>query len=324
MSDYRKVITRPGEVLDYETVFEENPYLRTGVPEKMGKSEKLEYTTAVYENGITYNKRAYVYLPYCYDPEDKERKYNVLYFQHGNTCEPAMFAVGGNKYMFDMLFDSGELDPCIIVFISYYMDPMRDAEIRTQSGGAEAGDGWTPGLPGNFDKEIVHDIIPAVELKYNTYLTDGSPEGIKATRDHRAMAGYSRGGAWTWRMLHYGFEYFRWFCPTSGGISCDKFMPMPPGSVPAPVITDQERIDYVLEPIKAHPELPFFIYAGSGGVRDSLGLRTQIKNLTEQDGFSYGPDPTKNNIYYSISDYYHTDYLVPYYFWNYLKILFKL
>ena len=81
MSDYRKVITRPGEVLDYETVFEENPYLRTGVPEKMGKSEKLEYTTAVYENGITYNKRAYVYLPYCYDPEDKERKYNVLYFQ---------------------------------------------------------------------------------------------------------------------------------------------------------------------------------------------------------------------------------------------------
>ena len=112
-----------------------------------------------------------------------------------------MFAVGGNKYMFDMHFDSGENDPCIIVFISYYMDPMRDAEIRTQSGGAEAGDGWTPGLPGNFDREIVHDIIPAVELKYNTYLEDGSPEGIRATRDHRAMAGYSRGGAWVWKII---------------------------------------------------------------------------------------------------------------------------
>ena len=35
MSEYRKVITKPGEILDYETVFEENPYLRTGVPEKM-------------------------------------------------------------------------------------------------------------------------------------------------------------------------------------------------------------------------------------------------------------------------------------------------
>ena len=41
-----------------------------------------------------------------------------------------MFAIGGNKYMFDMLFDSGELDPCIIVFITYYMDPMRDADVR--------------------------------------------------------------------------------------------------------------------------------------------------------------------------------------------------
>ena len=36
MSEYRKVITKPGEVLAYETVFEENPYLRTGVPERMG------------------------------------------------------------------------------------------------------------------------------------------------------------------------------------------------------------------------------------------------------------------------------------------------
>ena len=46
--------------------------------------------------------------------------------------------------------------------------------------------------------------------------------------------------------------------------------------------------------------------------------------ITDQDCFSYGTDPKKNNILYSLSDYYHTDYLVPYYFWNYLKILFKL
>jgi hypothetical protein len=96
MNKYRKVITEPGEVINYRTVYEENTYLRTGVPEKMGFVERLDYTTSVYENGITYNKRAYVYLPYCYDKEDKSRKYNVLYFQHGNTCEPAMFAVGGN------------------------------------------------------------------------------------------------------------------------------------------------------------------------------------------------------------------------------------
>ena len=324
MDKYRKVINKAGTVLDYETVFEENPYLRTGVPEKMGTVERLDYETSVYGNGRTYKKTAYVYLPYCYDSDDKSRKYNVLYFQHGNTCEPAMFVVGGNKYMFDMLFDSGENDPCILVFVSYYMDPMRDAAIRTQTGGAEAGDGWTPGIPAMFHREIVEDIIPLVELRYNTYLEDGSEEGIIATRDHRAFSGYSRGGCWTWRMFHHAFKYFRWFCPTSGGISCDTPLPMPPGSAPFPTFTDQEILDYITAPIRENPGMPFFIYAASGGLRDGAGMRLQMKLLTSQPCFSYGSDPKKNNILYSLSDYYHTDYLVPYYMWNYLKILFKI
>lgn len=324
MGEFRKIITKAGEVVDYELVFEENTRLRTGVPEKMGRVERLDYTTAVYENGITYNKTAYVYLPYCYDENDKNRKYNVLYFQHGNTCEPAMFAVGGNKYMFDMLFDSGELDPCIIVFITYYMDPMRDADIRIQTGGAEAGDGVTPGIPANYDKEIVKDIIPRVEMKYNTWLEDPSEDGIIATRDHRAFAGYSRGCAWTWRFFHYGFKYFRWWCPTSGGIDCDKPIPMPPDSAPGPSNTDEEIAAYVIAPIKANPDLPFFIYTASGGKTDAYWTRHQIKVLTEQPEFSYGPDPKKNNLLYALSDYYHTDYLIPYYFWNYLKVIFKL
>ena len=324
MSDYRKVVTKADDAFDYDVFFEENPYLRTGVPEKMGTVERYDYSTSVYENGVTYNKTAYVYLPYCYDKDDKDRKYNVLYFQHGNTCEPAMFAIGGNKYMFDMLFDSGELDPCIIVFVTYYMDPMRDADVRTQTGGAEAGDGWTPGIPPYYYKEIVKDIVPGVEMKYNTYLTDPSEEGIKATRDHRAFSGYSRGSVWTWRMFHYDLEYFRWFCPTSAGITGDKPLPMPPGSGPFPTMTDEEIVEYMTAPIKEHPDLPFFIYAANGGKRDGPGIRNQIKLLADLPEFSYGPDPTKNNLLYSISGYYHTDYLIPYYFWNYLKVLFKL
>ena len=325
MSEFRKVITRPGEVLNFETVFEENPYLRTGVPEKMGTVERYDYETSVYENGKTYKKTAYVYLPYCYDPEDKTRKYNVLYFQHGNTCEPAMFAIGGNKYMFDMLFDSGENDPCIIVFVTYYMDPMRDADVRIQTGLAEAGDGRTPGIPCMYWKEIIQDIVPVVEMKYNTYLEDPSDAGVRATRDHRAFSGYSRGAGWTWRMFHYALPYFRWFCPTSGGI---------PGGDPVPSATtlrpsmqtpsDEDVLNYITAGIKENPGLPFYIYAASGGPRDGAGMRLQMKLLSEQPGFSYGPDPKKNNIYYSLSDYYHTDYLIPYYFWNYLKILFKL
>ena len=77
-------------------------------------------------------------------------------------------------------------------------------------------------------------------------------------------------------------------------------------------------------PIKAHPELPFFIYAACGGMRDTPNMRRQIALLIEQGGFSYGKDPAKHNILFSVSDFYHSDYLVPYYFWNYLKVIFKL
>ena len=323
MCKYRKVITQPGEVIGFRTEFEENPFLRTGVPERMGTVERFDYSTSVYENGKTYKKTAYVYLPYCYDKADGSRKYNVLYFLHGNTCEPAMFAVGGNKYMFDMLFDSGENDPCIIAFITYYMDPMRDAAKRTDNGDAESGEGRTPGIPPYFYKEVVRDIIPGIETKYNTYLTDPTDEGITATRDHRAFMGYSRGGVYTWRVLRHAFRYFRWFCPTSAGMHGDAPLPSPPGSGPYPMLSDQEVADYVTAAPKENPGMPFFIYAASGGPTDGVWMRAQMKVITAQPFFSYGDDPKKNNIFYSLSDYYHTDYLVPYYMWNCLKVLFK-
>ena len=315
MSDFRKVISKAGEIIDFDTEFEEYTRIRTGVPAKKGTIERVDYTTSVYEDGKTYPKYCYVYLPYGYDKDDKSKKYNVLYYQHGNTCAPDIFSIGGNKPMLDMLFDSGEIDPCIIVSITYYFDPMGDADQRILTGQVPAGDGGWEGVPGYYYKEVVQDIIPAVEMKYNTYLEDPSLEGVKASRDHRCFSGYSRGGVMTWRILHHDFEYFRWFAPMSCGTRGDKKRGEP--------MTDQEVIDYVTEPIKAHPEPPFFIYGTNGGKEDVAQMTEQMKFLTKQDCFSYGKDPGKNNIYFSVSDYYHTDFLVPYYLWNSLKVIFK-
>lgn len=314
MSEFRKVITKPGEVIGFETVYEENPYIRTGVPKYPGKCERLDYTTSVYGDGKTYQKYCYVYLPYGYDPEDKEKKYNVLYFQHGNTCDPQMFGVGGNKPMMDMLFESGEIERCIMVFTTYYFDPERDYKDRVITGHVPAGDGGWEGIPSNYYIEFIEDVIPAVEMKYNTYLTDPSREGIKATRDHRAFSGYSRGGVCTWNFFHYNFEYFRWFAP----MSCHTIANCPRGRNPEPA----EVVDFLTAPIKANPDLPFFIYASSGNP-DGDEMKKQLKYITKTEGFSYGTDVEKNNIYVAISDYYHTDFLVPFYFWNSLKVLFK-
>lgn len=91
---------------------------------------------------------------------------------------------------------------------------------------------------------------------------------------------------------------------------------------PMSPINPEEVIAFLTAPLKANPDLPFFIFASNGNP-DVPEMTEQMKYITKLDGFSYGKDPAKNNIYFAISDYYHTDFLVPYYYWNSLKVLFK-
>ncbi|MBQ4638664.1 MAG: hypothetical protein IJB92_08015 [Clostridia bacterium] len=310
----RVVTTKPGEVIDFATEFIENMELDRE-SEKKGTVERVDYTTSVYEDGKTYPKYCNVYLPYGYDKNDKSKKYNVLYYQHGNTCDPEIFAVPETQKLFDNLFASGEIDPCIIVSTTYYFDVTKDVEERKRTGQVPAGDQNFPGMKGNFYKEIVEDIIPAVEMKYNTYLTDPSKEAIKATRDHRAFTGYSRGSVMTWKVFHYDFEYFRWYAPMSCHTTADKGI--------REELSMDEVIDYVTQPIKANPDLPFYIFASNGYPNDVMKMTEQMKYITKAEPFSYGKDPKTNNIYFALSAFKHTDLLVPYYYWNSLKVLFK-
>lgn len=314
----KTIITKPGEIIDFETVFVENPAISGNpAPKRVGRVERVDYTTDVYEDGVTYPKYCNVYLPYCYDPEDKSRKYNVLYYQHGNTCDPEIFT-GEEQKKFDALFDSGEIDPCIIVSITYYFDVTKDVEERRATGAVPAGDGHYPGIKGNYYREVIEDIIPAVEMKYNTYLTGTSKEEIIAARDHRAFTGYSRGCVCTWYMFHHALPYFRWYSPMSCHVTVGR-------SVHADV-TQEEVMDYILKPIHENPDYPFYIYAATGGPED-VGARRQypqMKFITKAEPFSYGTDTKKNNIYFSIAEFDHTDLLVPYYYYNSLQVLFKL
>lgn len=312
----KTVTTQAGELIGFATEFEEHLGMHSETPpKKMGRFEKVEYTTDVYEDGVTYPKYCIVYLPYCYDEADKSRKYNVLYYQHGNTCEPEIFSLPENRKFFDNLFASGEIDPCIIVSTTYYFDIEKDREERKRSGMVPAGDGGWPNSKGNFHREVVEDIIPAVEMRYHTYLTDPTPEGIRATRDHRAFSGYSRGSVATWKVFHYDFEYFRWYAPMSCHTTADHRIREP--------ITDEEVLAYLKQPIEEHPDLPFFIYASNGYPRDIQMMTEQMNYITKADGFSFGRDPAVNNIYFAVSDFYHSDILVPYYYYNSLKVLFK-
>ena len=314
------------DVLDFPMVFTQIPdaYNFYDTPNK-GTDMFIHYTTEVYEDGVTYDKFARVYLPYGYDPEDTETKYNVLYLQHGNNCSPSNFfdlttPTADFRTLMDNLFDPehGLMDPFIIVCPTYYLD-IDDYDI-TVPDGAIAGDGRYDGIPAKYHEEVIKDLIPAVESQLNVYCDDFSEEGIKATRDHRAWAGYSRGSACTWYMFHNDFEYFRYWMPTSAqcmaeGISMDD---------PAMAWDDESAYQYLKETVEAYPDLPFFIIAQSGAANDATAMRTQMSYIIDQDGpFSYGMNPEKNNFYYTCSDFQHVQLYIPYYLYTARDILFK-
>ena len=53
MSELKTIIHKAGEVIDFETVFVENQGLR-GEPKKIGRVERVDYTTSVYEDGVNF------------------------------------------------------------------------------------------------------------------------------------------------------------------------------------------------------------------------------------------------------------------------------
>ena len=309
------ITTAPGEVIPEGTSFVKYGKMNSWFSPR-GTIERLDYETQAYDNGVAYHKYVNVYLPAGYDAADSATKYNVIYYQHGNANSQETYNNFISLKWFDNLFASDNIEPAIVVFTSYYMDSERDAKEIAKTGSAEAGDGNWDGLPGNFWREVVEDILPAVESRYHTYAeNDVSEEGLIATRDHRAFTGYSRGGVCTWYMFHNALPYFRWYVPMSCHTTAGKTI--------KDEVSPSEAFAYLKESIEAYGEMPFFIYATGGNAADAPKLREQMAFFVQQaDVFSYGDNPENNNLFYALSDFRHADFYSPYSLYNALQILF--
>ena len=306
--------------------------------EHKGSDMIIHYTTDAYDDGITYDKYARVYLPYGYEPFDKETKYNVLYFQHGNGGSPnELFDHDMKKLhalnILDNMFDPDHqvVEPMIIVCPTYYLE-YDETSFITQADNP-AGDGRFQNdghnIAPNYYREVVEDLIPAVESQLNVYCEDFSEEGIKATRDHRAWAGFSRGALCTYYMFNHDLEYFKYWFPMSAPLRLREEVGLDSGV--------EAAYAYLKEAIDAHPDLDFFIYGTAGGEKDQsaiAGTRDLIPlaNLmqeefayyaTQTDTFSFGNDPAVNNIYFVRSDFLHNDLYMPYSLYNAASVLFK-
>ena len=254
-----------------------------------GRVVKVKYTTDVY--GKTLKRWANVYLPYEYDEKGTER-YPVIYFFHGGGCDQTTLL--GNPMTinaFDHMIDTGIAEPFICVAPTYYYD------IRAKKHDV-----------GLFAEEMRHDLMPAVEGIYRTYATTADEAGFSASRDHRAICGFSSGTSYAWGLMPRMIDICRYYLPCSGA-----------------AIGDQE-MQSVIATATEHPN-DFFIYLSCGGKEDvayphCLEATKALRELS--DVFHYGADPGKCNFFFSLSDNPHLDNCTRYYLYNAFRdVLFK-
>lgn len=233
-------------LLDYETPFLwlENSDTITSLQQECthkGEVVTLDYTAPAYAiNEVLgrhekISKAVTVYLPYGYKESEQ---YDVLYLLHGTG--------GNNEYwlqkattgvptvnVLDNMIEQGLCKPLIVVTPDWNAD-IKGKKNRIEDSVAAAyaekigeseiskrNDLWCL----FFDQELVNDIIPLVEGSFSTYAGgDTSAENLIATRDHRALAGLSRGSMATLRTMTSHSDIFSWFgCFSGGWINLENF-----------------------------------------------------------------------------------------------------
>jgi enterochelin esterase family protein len=139
-------------------------------------------------NGI--ERHINVYVPAEYE-KNPGKKYPVLYLVHGWGEDENGWSVQGHMAnIMDNLIASGKAVPMIVVMPSG--DPKTNSDVRSASG--------------SITDIYIKDMIPYIDKTFRTY-TD---------RDHRAMAGLSRGGFQTTTTVFANMDKFAWMGTFSG------------------------------------------------------------------------------------------------------------
>lgn len=154
-----------------------------------------------------HTKNAIVYLPPNYS---ESNKYDVLYILPGSSGDyTTYFSENGTNRDFQLLLDNmtvnGKIKPCIVAALSFYPKERNMDNITLDE------------MLNDFRSEMTECIMPLIETKYSTYTEGTSKEDLIKSREHRAFAGCSMGGAIVWDMLATSIEYFKYYAPTAAG-----------------------------------------------------------------------------------------------------------
>ncbi len=253
------------------------------VDEHKGTIERVSYQTKSYDAKREDRVKDFlIYLPAGYNAADKSKKYNVLYLIHGmGENQNTVFGGPGQntemmKILDNMIYNN-KLDPMIIVTPT-----------------------WTyPGAAGStetFHNELVNDIIPVVEGKYNTYAASTSEKDLIAAREHRALGGFSAGSMTTWYTFVNRVEYFKYYMPISAGYSKDWGVDNFNGTA------DEKRAQYLESIVRdagyGPNDISIFCATGTADMAYG-GLANIVKAMKKYDDtFLYSANLNKGNFYF--------------------------
>ncbi len=165
---------------------QEGDYYRFNRNIPHGQIRSIQYWSDI--NGL--ERHVNIYAPAEYE-KNTNKKYPVLYLVHGWGEDENGWSVQGHMAnIMDGLIASGKAVPMIVV--------MPSGDIKTSSDIREAS--------GNITDIYVKDLIPYIDKTFRTY-TD---------RNHRAMAGLSRGGMQTTSTVFTNMDKFAWIGTFSG------------------------------------------------------------------------------------------------------------
>lgn len=184
------------------------PAVYAAASEHPGAVVQVEYASQDYLRGdAPVTKTAWVYLPYGYDENDTQTRYDILYLMHGwGGAAGEYFYMGDGmiKNMLDHMIENGEIKPVIAVSATFYNES------------SDRDFGASEDALREFHRDFTDHLMRAIEGTFHTYAASTSPEDLAASRDHRAFGGFSLGSVTTWMEFCHDTDYIRYFLPMSG------------------------------------------------------------------------------------------------------------
>jgi enterochelin esterase family protein len=148
-----------------------------------------------YSKVLSQFRRLHVYTPPGY--ETSRQKYPVFYLLHGaGDCDDSWTSVGRAGFILDNLIAAKKAKPMVVV--------MPAGHIRRTGGGTAAARNFND----EFVQEFVNDIMPFAETRYR----------VLTTRQNRAIAGLSMGGAQTMNIAIPNLDKFAYVGVYSSGL----------------------------------------------------------------------------------------------------------